>query len=135
MTMLVSQKLYKILSFTVNTAYFFRTIPFRWDCNTNLLQFGDGYFSSSTSVKFIWKFQAWHFVKSFYMFYFIFLIAGLFRLIYEKTENYRLYYNQVLTIILFALLCMIQIWITVYNSNALMFLNQCLTFFRTIDGK
>jgi len=132
--LLISQKIYKILSFTVNTGYFFRVIPFYWDQDHNLMYFGDGYFSDRARRK-SYKIRAWDVMKCSYFLYLLFSIVGFARLIIENTTDFRSIFVQVVFILSFALLSMIQAAVIIYHQQLILFFNQGFVFYRKLEGE
>jgi hypothetical protein len=65
----------------------------------------------------------------------IFLLFGFARLLATNTVKYRPYSIQACTFLAFSVTCGVQIAIMRLNWRLVSYINQCLTFFRSIQGK
>jgi len=133
MTLLVSTRIYKIIRFTVEIAYFLQASPLRWDKNSNLYYFSEGYFNESTP-KSVWAFRGWNLVKYIYFGYLVFLLYGFVRLAATGTVQYRPISTQTVGVVICALACLSQLVIMKLHTGLLNYMNQGLKFYRWIEG-
>ena len=136
MSFLLNNQLYKLIHFSVETGYFLRVTPFRWDKKQKILYFAKGYFEGlGVSKKSKFRIGGWDIVKYLYFLHQLFLLSGFFRFNAHTKDVFHHYSTQTLAFVSFSLICAAQLSIMLLNHDLLHIINQALVFSQKVQGK
>ncbi len=126
----VGRRTFKLVHESVNVAYFFKVVPFRW------IRRGDGQgFMLEVPAKSKGKLCAWDLVKYFFLVHQVYLTVRLVQSILADNAPLSSYAIQCIYYAQFLLASIFELSIITNGHDWMIFINQYLQFFKCLEGK
>ncbi len=126
---LVSRKILDQFESFTNYAFYFRTVPFKWDSKTEKLCLR---FRETT-----WTLRNWKLVSTLYFIHQVFIMFRFYQYVLDSrsVQNIPEAVFQFINVAGYSMVCAVQVAFIFKRNSIVMFVNSYIDYFKKLQGK